>query len=61
MAPYTVVGGVPAKIIKEKCTREEALMMQKIAWWNWVTDVIEDRIIDFKLSYSDFINKYKSV
>lgn len=57
--PYTVVGGVPAKVIKEKCTREEAKLMQEIAWWNWSEDVIENRIADFKLSFVDFIKKYK--
>lgn len=56
--PYTVVGGVPAKFIKEKCTREEAQQMQKIAWWDWEQETIEDRVEDFKLSYKDFINKY---
>lgn len=56
--PYTVVGGVPAKIIKEKCTREEAQQMQKIAWWDWGQETIENRVEDFKLSYKDFISKY---
>lgn len=56
--PYTVVGGAPAKFIKEKCTREEALQMQKIAWWDWGQETIENRVEDFKLSYKDFISKY---
>lgn len=56
--PYTIVGGVPAKLIKEKCTREETKLMQEIAWWDWKQETIEDRVEDFKLSYKDFINKY---
>lgn len=56
--PYTVVGGVPAKFIKEKCTREETQQMQKIAWWDWGQETIENRVEDFKLSYKDFISKY---
>lgn len=56
--PYTVVGGVPAKLIKEKCSREEAKLMQEIAWWNWSTDIIEDRVDDFKLPFPEFISKY---
>lgn len=58
VAPYTVVGGVPAKLIKEKCTREERTKMQKIAWWNWPNDTIMNRFKDFQLSYVEFINKY---
>ena len=58
--PYTVVGGVPAKLIKEKCTREEAQKMQDIAWWNWSEEVIESRVSDLRLSFADFINKYKN-
>mgnify|MGYP003433953402 FL=1 len=57
--PYTVVGGVPAKFIKEKCTKEEAKSMQEIAWWDWGQETIENRVEDFKLSYKDFIDKYK--
>lgn len=60
VAPYTVVGGVPAKLLKEKCTHEESNAMQRIAWWNWKQDIIYDRIADFKLPYIDFINKYKN-
>lgn len=60
IAPYTVVGGVPGKLIKEKCTREEAVEMQKIAWWNWSSETINRRIQDFKLPYAEFIHKYKN-
>lgn len=59
VAPYTVVGGVPAKLIKEKCSCTEASKMQKIAWWNWNKETIETRISDFKLDFCDFIAKYE--
>ena len=59
VAPYTVVGGVPARVIKEKCTKKEAFEMQKIAWWNWSEEKIEACIDDFKLSFAEFINKYR--
>lgn len=59
VALYTVVGGVPARVIKEKCTKKEAFEMQKIAWWNWSEEKIEACIDDFKLSFAEFINKYR--
>lgn len=55
---YTVVGGVPAKVISRKCTEEEALAMNRIAWWDWDDDVISMRMKDFNLSIQDFIKKY---
>ena len=57
--PYTIVGGNPAKIIKEKCSRKEAADMQNVAWWNWDKETINERQEFFKLSYQDFISKYK--
>jgi len=56
---YCVVGGVPARIIKRKCTEEEAMVMNKIAWWDWDESLVDERYDDFKLSIPEFINKYK--
>lgn len=33
--PYTVVGGVPARIIKERFSKETVSSLLKIKWWNW--------------------------
>lgn len=56
--PYTLVGGIPARFIREKCSREQANQMQQIAWWNWPDRIVEQRTDDFKLNFSDFIAKY---
>lgn len=56
---YCVVAGVPAKIIKMKCTREQAQEMNRIAWWNWSDEKIDSRINDFQLSIPEFISKYR--
>lgn len=55
---YCVVGGVPASIIKRKCSEEEAKEMNKIAWWDWPKDVIAERQKDFEMKISEFIEKY---
>ena len=44
-----VVGGVPASIIKRKCSEEEAKEMNIIAWWDWPEDVIAERQKDFEM------------
>jgi virginiamycin A acetyltransferase len=33
--PYSIVGGNPAKIIKQRFTAETIKTLQEIAWWNW--------------------------
>ena len=55
---YCVVGGVPAKVIKHKCTEEEKSVMNEISWWNWSKDSIDANQADFNLPISDFINKH---
>jgi len=59
VADYCVVAGVPARVVREKCSREEAICMSKIAWWNWTDERINDFIDDFRLSISDFIKKHR--
>lgn len=56
--PYVVMAGVPAMVVKRKCSEEEAEQMSEIAWWNWEDSIIEDRISDFKLDIPSFICKY---
>lgn len=56
---YCLVGGVPAKIIKRKCTEEEAAQMNKIAWWDWDDDKVERCYEDFKLPIPEFIKKHQ--
>lgn len=56
---YCVVAGVPAKVIKEKCSREDAAAMNSIAWWDWTDEQIKMRESDFRLSIPEFISKYQ--
>lgn len=50
VAPYTIVGGVPAKIIKRRCSEELALRLQKTQWWNLPIEFIKK---NFDLFNSD--------
>jgi acetyltransferase-like isoleucine patch superfamily enzyme len=36
--PYTIVGGVPARLLKERCSRDVASALLEIAWWEWSLD-----------------------
>ncbi|MCI1930840.1 MAG: CatB-related O-acetyltransferase [Clostridia bacterium] len=39
--PYTVVGGIPAKEIKKRFSKETINKLEQIQWWNWSFDKIQ--------------------
>ncbi|KZL13579.1 DapH/DapD/GlmU-related protein [Pseudovibrio sp. Ad37] len=42
--PYTIVGGVPAKLIKRRFSKEAADRLIKLKWWDWPEDKIFERL-----------------
>ncbi len=48
VAPYTIVGGVPARPIRERFPREVAERLGRIAWWDWPAEIIFERLADFQ-------------
>ena len=48
VAPYTIVGGVPAKPIRERFPDAIAARLQRIAWWDWPFATIMERLADFQ-------------
>lgn len=59
VAPYTIVGGVPARMIRERfvaCTGER---MDRLAWWNWPHDQLFEALNDFRnMSAEEFLDRY---
>lgn len=41
---YTVVGGNPAKVIKERFSPETVLALEEVAWWEWPIDKISKHL-----------------
>lgn len=39
--PYTIVGGNPARQIKERLSRQNAARMQGLSWWDWSVERIQ--------------------
>lgn len=58
VAPYTIVGGIPAKPIKDRFPDEIKADLQKIAWWDWSREDIEKYYLDFRLPIKEFIDKH---
>lgn len=44
VAPYAVVGGNPAKTIKERFSRETVSALEGIAWWDWPIEKISKHL-----------------
>ena len=48
--PYTIVGGVPAKVIRARFAADIAAQLQAIAWWNWPLEKLMANLADFQSS-----------
>ncbi|WP_375689782.1 DapH/DapD/GlmU-related protein [Pseudooceanicola sp. LIPI14-2-Ac024] len=60
VAPYSIVGGVPAKEIKRRFTAGQAEALQAIAWWDWPHDRLREVLPDIRaLPIDAFIEKYR--
>lgn len=46
--PYTIVGGVPARVIRERFPRAVAERLARIARWDWPFAVIMERLAEFQ-------------
>lgn len=55
--PYMIVGGVPAKPIKERFSRETASRLIQTEWWNWPRELIEERWEEFN-DLESFLERY---
>jgi len=43
VAPYSIVGGVPARIIKKRFSDEQIDFLERIKWWDWDDDVLKQK------------------
>lgn len=59
--PYTIVGGVPARIIRRRFPQEIADRFQMLKWWDWDHDSLRTALPDFRVLDSEsFLNKYSA-
>ncbi len=59
VAPYTIVGGVPAKLIKRRFPQEVGERMDRLAWWDWDHATLRLALDDFRaLEAEAFLEKY---
>jgi phosphonate metabolism protein (transferase hexapeptide repeat family) len=59
VAPYTVVGGVPARLLKPRFPAGVGDRMDALAWWDWTHEALRLALADFRaLSAEAFLEKY---
>ena len=51
--PYTIVGGVPAKPIRERFSRDIIDSLLRIKWWDWPEEEISRHIADIQAGNLD--------
>jgi phosphonate metabolism protein (transferase hexapeptide repeat family) len=62
VAPYTIVGGVPAREIKRRFPVEIADRMERLAWWDWSHEQLRHALADFRqLSAEAFLDRYEAL
>lgn len=60
VAPYTIVGGVPAKLIRARVDAATAERLTALAWWDWSHDRLQTALPDFRaLTAGQFCDKYE--
>ena len=59
VAPYTIVGGIPARPIRERFDRRIAERYQTLAWWDWNHARLRTALDDFRqLTAEAFLEKH---
>ncbi|MCI8948261.1 MAG: CatB-related O-acetyltransferase [Lachnospiraceae bacterium] len=46
--PYTIVGGIPAKPIRKRFSKETINALLKIKWWDWPKERIAQHIAEIQ-------------
>jgi len=57
VAPYEIVGGVPARHIGWRYDRATIEALQRIRWWDWTHEQLRERLPEFN-DVPAFIKKY---
>jgi phosphonate metabolism protein (transferase hexapeptide repeat family) len=57
VAPYSIVGGVPAKVLRQRFPRAIAQALEATAWWDWDHTTLTQRMADFR-DLRTFLAKY---
>ncbi len=61
VAPYTIVGGNPARPIRRRFSEDIAERLLALAWWDWEHDRLRAALEDFRaLSVEAFLERHET-
>ncbi|MEM8838201.1 MAG: DapH/DapD/GlmU-related protein [Pseudomonadota bacterium] len=59
VSPYTIVGGVPARVIRQRFDEKIGARMDALSWWDWEHTTLRAALKDFRaLQAEAFLEKY---
>jgi phosphonate metabolism protein (transferase hexapeptide repeat family) len=62
VAPYTIVAGNPARVIRRRFPEPVSERLVALSWWDWGHDSLRAALPDFrKLDVECFLDKYEAV
>lgn len=59
VAPYTIVGATPARVIRRRFPEHVAERLQALAWWDWNHETLREALPAFRsLEVEAFLERY---
>ena len=60
VAPYTIVAGNPARLVRPRFPNHIAMRLERLAWWHWSHESLRLALPDFRrLSVEEFLDRYE--
>lgn len=60
VAPYTIVAGTPARVLRLRQPPQIAERLSALAWWDWPHDALRRALEDFRILEAEaFLEKYE--
>jgi phosphonate metabolism protein (transferase hexapeptide repeat family) len=60
VAPYAIVGGNPARVIRERVPKAVGKALEDLAWWDWSHERLRQALPDFRaLPAEAFVAKWR--
>nr|WP_165899870.1 DapH/DapD/GlmU-related protein [Pseudaminobacter arsenicus] len=61
VAPYTIVAGVPARVVRARFPAATGQRLQALAWWDWPHERLRAALDDFRnLGIEDFLERHEA-
>jgi hypothetical protein len=60
VAPFTIVAGGPAKVLRRRFPQDIAARIEALAWWDWPLDRLHEAIPDMQtLPIEAFLDRWQ--